>query len=207
MVASLNDTQRLNQAFTSRLFPAVFPPHSRDGADGHTLSHGVSALRLHGLRHQQHRAHPASAHHPGVCVRHLLHPLRWGPLFMGFPALPATFAAPGCVFMANRSTAGSVWPFTGLQNPSSSSLSLCISAVNLLQQQVAALLTFAPLCGADPLPLTPTCWRTRESAGKKGGEKGRERMEGIVKRSSVTAKTFGWQGPPNKGCSRIMSVM
>lgn len=165
----------------------MFPPHSRDGADGHTLSHGVSALRLHGLHHQQHRTHPASAHHPGVCVRHLLHPLRWGPLFMatfrkcrrGFLLFLPPLLHPAA-FMENQSNTGSVWPFTWLQNPISissdaASLSLCISAVNLLQQQVAAVLTFAPLCGADPLPLTPACWRMKKGTGK--GEKKAERRK------------------------------
>lgn len=46
--------------------------------------------------------------------------------------------------------------------------SLCIGVVNLLQQQVAAMLTFAPLCS---LMLSPTCWRRKKDTGKKGGGK------------------------------------
>lgn len=50
------------------------------------------------------------------------------------------------------------------------SKSLCIGVVNLLQQQVAAMLTFAPLCS---LTLSPTCWRRKKDTGGKGrGEQG-----------------------------------
>lgn len=59
---------------------AVNRPSSRpcrDGEDGHAVPHGVTALCLYGLRHQQHWPHPAPAHHPGVCLRHLLHSLRY----------------------------------------------------------------------------------------------------------------------------------
>lgn len=52
-------------------------PSCRDGPDRHALPHGLPALRLHRLRHQQHRTHPAAAHHPRLRVRDLLHPVRY----------------------------------------------------------------------------------------------------------------------------------
>lgn len=92
------------------------PPHFRDGADSHTLPYGLAALRLHGLRHQQHRTYPASAHHPGFCVRDLLHPVRWDPSFMSrchlfetvteFSAFCITFAGERCIFMEYKSKPG-----------------------------------------------------------------------------------------------------
>lgn len=78
---------------------ATFCSH-RDGSYGHALPHGVSALRLHGLHHQQHRTHPASAYHPGLCVRHLLHSLRWDPSLISRCPCSLTLwliTAAGCV--------------------------------------------------------------------------------------------------------------
>lgn len=49
----------------------------RDGEDGDALSHGVSALCLCCLRHQQHWPHPATEDHSSLCLRHLLHPIRY----------------------------------------------------------------------------------------------------------------------------------
>lgn len=58
-------------------FSLSSPSHQRNGPDRHALPHGVAALRLHGLRHQQHRTHPAAAHHPRLRLRDLLHTVRY----------------------------------------------------------------------------------------------------------------------------------
>ena len=53
------------------------PPLLRDDSLGHSVPSGQSLLHVHRLRPQQHRPHPASPHHPGVCLWDLLHPLRY----------------------------------------------------------------------------------------------------------------------------------
>lgn len=50
---------------------------SRNGPNRHALPHGLPALRLHGLHHQQHRTHPAAAHHPRLCFGDILHTVRY----------------------------------------------------------------------------------------------------------------------------------
>lgn len=64
------------------------------------------------------------------------------------------------------------------------------------------MLTFAPLCS---LMLSPTCWRRKKDTGggKEGGEAGRRRQSSNGLPWQLRLR---WQGPPNKGCSGIMSV-
>lgn len=69
---------KLLENFTSESHRSSFSlSPQRNGPDGHALPHGVPALRLHGLRHQQHRTHPAAAHHPRLRLRDILHTVRY----------------------------------------------------------------------------------------------------------------------------------
>ena len=50
---------------------------SRNDPLRHALPLGQPLLHVHRLRPEQHRAHPAAPHHPGLRLWHLLHPLRY----------------------------------------------------------------------------------------------------------------------------------
>lgn len=52
------------------------PPACRDDPLGHSVPSGQPFLHVHRLCAQQYRPHPASSHHPGLCLWNLLYPVR-----------------------------------------------------------------------------------------------------------------------------------
>lgn len=49
----------------------------RNGPNRHSLPHGLPAFRLYSLCDQQHRTHPAAAHHPRLRLWNILHTVRY----------------------------------------------------------------------------------------------------------------------------------